>query len=332
MSAPAQWPHEAARLNEIVYGNIVTPEPLFQGFMLDQTVTFLSGQPYVGKSMILAHMALCLDTAMPLFGRFPPLGIKKPLCILQDAPTYDYAEQFRKLVRGAGLDKHHVELLETRLILNENIRIDDPGFMPWLADLHDRDQFDVVLLDAMWMLHSLDENNGSHAAFLTRTLKHIRDRLGVAVVVAHHQRKVTIADAMGGGKNEKIRGHSNFAAGIDFHIMLSRQGDTIRCELPKARGMKETLAEVKIEEVDHPDGEALRIVSLAAESSRLERLVAFLGEPKKRAEVEEFYRAAHKMTTAQARRAADMDLRTLHAYGRIRRAAYGVWECSLSPR
>lgn len=314
-------------LSELTRGKIAPPPPLFGDLLLDDTLTMVSAPPYTGKSLFLAAMVVSLDTGLPLFGRFAPNGVRKVLALLQDAPTWDYAEQFRKIARGYGLQREQQEMLESHLIINRGIQLTDKDFMEQLKLWHHSNPFDVLVLDALWTFHNMNENDNSQMGFVMAQLKRIREEFGAAVIFTHHTAKLRAEDA-GMNANYQSRGATVIPASVDFHFAMKRIGPRITLQMPKGRGADiEQLVYYDIKEVDHPDGTALKLDAPAPEATRQGKLLIFLTQERKRDDMVAFLRSAEPgITDARAKKAVDNDLRLLRSYGKVEKVAHGVWK------
>jgi len=319
--------HGVFELHKLAMGDIQPPPPLFSELLLDKSLTMISAPPYTGKSLLLAAMIVSLDTCLPLFGRFSPPSVKRTLAFLQDATTWDYAEQFRKVIRGYGLSREQIELLEANLIINRDVDITEPDFLTKLEAWKEEFPFEVIVFDAFWTIHGMNENDKAQMAFVMRRLKKIRDDFGVAVVFSHHDRKIGAADYSVLNANYRASGSHVISAAVDFHFNLKRVANKITIETPKSRGIDESLTSYSIVEVDHPDGTALKLESLRPEQTRQGKLVIFLTEPKTRKDMVVFIKASFpEMTLARAEKAVDNDLRLLFSYNKIERIGHGVWK------
>lgn len=313
-------------LSDLASGQVLPPPALFGDLVLDDTLTMISAPPYSGKSLLLAAMVVSLDSGLPLFGKFAPNGVKKVLALLQDAPTWDYAEQFRKIIRGYGLVKEQRELLDTHLIINRGLQLTDPEFMTQLRIWFTHSPFDVLCLDALWTFHSLNENDNSQMAFVMGTLKRIRNEFGCAVIFTHHTAKLRAED-QGMDANYRARGATVIPASVDFHFAMKRIGPRIMLQMPKGRGADvEQLIHFDITEVDHPEGVALKLDAPKPEATRQGKVLDYLKENRKREDLVAYMKAAENMTEARARKAVDNDLRLLRSLGKIARVGYGIWK------
>ena len=223
-------------LSKVAAGGVAPPPPLFDGFLLHKTLTMLSAEPFTGKTLLMMAMAISLNTGKPLFGRHRPAELRRVLFIGQDAPTWDYVRQARKLLRGYGVNPDDFGDLDTDLLLNQNINITDKRFIDlWLRPWHDATAFDVLMLDTLLSVHSADENDNRQMNLVMSALKRIRDEFGCAVIFSHHLSKPHGDNPM--SANYRARGATAIVGGVDFHFQLQQgEGSQVNLIMPKGRG------------------------------------------------------------------------------------------------
>lgn len=225
----------AFTLKELARGDVRPPEPLFEGLLLHNTITMISGEPFTGKTLFLLATALSLSSGKPLLGRFAPSGLRRVLFVGQDAPTWDYAGQAMKLARGYGLTPEELQHAEVDLVLNEGILITDAVFLEWLGQWWEATHFEVLMLDTLLDLHGMDENSNSQMRPVMKQLKKIRDDLGVAIMFSHHTSKGLPGDDR--SANYRARGATVIPGSSDFHFQLRQGKEQVDFLWPKGRGV-----------------------------------------------------------------------------------------------
>jgi hypothetical protein len=273
-------------------------------------------------------MAVSLDTGLPLLQRFAPAEDKRVLMIAQDAPTWDYAGQLNKLIRGYNLDVDTRAMLDTRLILNRGIQLTDKDFFKELEKQKAETDFNVVLLDAFWTLHSLNENDPSQMGIIMSRLKHIREAFECAVVFAHHERKPMGGDAPMSA-NYKARGSSVIPASVDFNLALSRSGPRVKVQVAKGRGADdESLLFYDITDVSHPEGAAIELRGVNLGNTRQGQVLAFIAEERARKDIVRHMQELYtEQPLSKVEKAVDNDLRLLRSVRKAEQVAgkFGVW-------
>lgn len=216
------------RANDILIGDVPRPDPLIIGLIPDKTLTVISSDPHSGKSVLVLEIALCLATETPLFGRYEIPQRRQPLVIGQDAPSWDYAEIFRKLARSKGEKDVPVDFM-----LNTGLDILSREFASKIEAAHDAVNFNVLIIDTLKSLHNADENSTREMGIVMDTLKSLRDNLRIPILFCHHDVKPTEVTR---SAVYKLRGNSVIAGSIDFHLALSRVGGAVTLTMPKGRG------------------------------------------------------------------------------------------------
>lgn len=280
--SPENWQEEYIRRSSrieplsTVISNYPRPSVLIPGLLPDKVLTMISAEPFSGKSMLCLAMALSLASGRALWGGDPhssgtlrpilassgDITRRVPLFLGQDAPSWDYAEQLRKLCRGYNLERV-VEELEMDLQLNQGGNLLDPHFLTLLQDWHSQIAFDCVFIDTLQAFHTASENDAQQMGVIMTILKRIRDRFSCPVIFTHHTRKPTPGEPEG-SLNYAARGSSVIAGSIDFHLTLKRQGDSNRIliRMPKGRGGAPlTLKSFDIQELETPNGPAVKLLA-----------------------------------------------------------------------
>lgn len=319
-STPGIYP-----LSELAKGSMKSPPPLFGGLILDNSLTMVTAPPYVGKSLLLASMAVSLDSGAPLLGRYPPAEDKRVLVVAQDAPMWDYGQQFAKVVRGMGIDDATIELLDTRLVLCKDVNIMEPSFIVDFESWVDAYDPNVIIFDAFWTIHNLDENSNSQMAAVMHRLKFLRDKYGVAVIFSHHMKK-PIAGVGETHVNYTHRGASTIAAAIDFNLVLKRNKQRVMLNIAKGRGGDEGIIAYDIEERDDPRGPAISLVAIDLDNKRLTLMLSLLTTNQQRKQLIVAYKEKFpELTFDRASKAVDNDLQLLQAERKIERKSHGIW-------
>lgn len=213
------------------------PPPLFHDLFPDDALILISGEPFTAKTMLLADSALLLDDpSTPLLGLHRPNGTRRVLFVGQDAPTYDYLRQFRKLATGHGWSSADLHACDVALLLNRNISLLDPRFQHWLDRLCRFGGLSGLMLDTLFTcLPDIDENSNTAMTAVMKLLKHWRDDYGLFVMFTMHTSKSSGFDLR--SANYRVRGASAIAASCDFHLQLIRRSSSvISLTVAKGRG------------------------------------------------------------------------------------------------
>lgn len=313
-------------ISEIVNGTIVPPPFLFNGLMRHNTITLIAADPFTGKTMLMLDMLLCLDTHRPLLGIYEPTRQARSLFVGQDAPTWDYVEQLRKLIRGHGIKRDECSLLSSDIVPNEGIRVTDPVFMHWIREWKEKTNFEVLFLDTMIDVHGGNERNEREMADLFRILKRIREELGVAIIMSHHKKKPS-ADTMFGGAAHQTRGSSAIPGAVDFHFQLAAQSTGIRLTMAKGRGGSFGFKPVDFE-LRHTEADGIETVVLEALSNPelVAMFLSWLQHPKRRPElVSMLSKVKPELDKEQLDKAVDNTLQAMKRSKQVVQVSRGVW-------
>lgn len=287
----------------------------------------VSAEPFTGKTLLSLAIAIALDTGRPLFSHYHVREPKKVFFIGQDAPSWDYAEQTRKLIRGYALSRPEIDRLDLDMMLNEGLNLFDPGSWKLIQEWWTVSKFNVLILDTLASLHSGDENSTRDMGILCAMLKEIRDKMHCCVIFTHHSAKPL--QGVHRSENYSARGNSVISGSIDFHLVLRREPelDRVKLRFPKGRGAErmDKLTYFDIKEDATPEGEPMiRLVVPQANSLNTQIIAALTAHSMSRAEL---ISSIHDPTTnsIQLARMVDNSLTGLERSGQVKRLGRGTW-------
>lgn len=221
----------------LLAGAIQKPPSLYQGgFLLERSITLLAGEPYAGKSLLGIAISLSLAYGYPLFGTYGPTRSHRCLYVGQDSPSWDYAEQLRKLhagylAAGPGRGEGHLDLL-----LNTGFQLTDPRQLHDLTEYIDFVGTDVIVFDTLKSIHNLDENSNRDMGGLLDLIKRLRDVHALTIILIHHASKPS--PDSGRSAIYSARGASVISGSVDTQLNLSaRTGGRVRLAVAKGRGL-----------------------------------------------------------------------------------------------
>ena len=234
---------------DFLQGLVSRPPALFEGLMPERTITMISAEPGCGKTFLALAMCLSLDQGGDLLGRFKARQKQRTFFLGQDAPDWDYAEQFRKLAQRLGIKDTEVDFLT-----NQGASFTDRRFLMELQKWHEMASYRTIIFDTLASFHELDEKDERQMGGIMTILKKLRDDLGCSVIFTHHTRKPSEIPVSG---NYAARGSSVISGSVDFHLSLRRGGgNRIYMNMAKGRGSEkmEEGAGFTIEEGDVAEG------------------------------------------------------------------------------
>jgi hypothetical protein len=215
MTAPSDSSSGVVSLGDLLRLNPKPPSCLIEpGLLPEQGILFCGGEPKVGKSLLVANLALALAAGSSRTGFRIPAARRVLICQFE-LPTEQFAARLclmRQLL-GPGAD--------------DNLCIDTRSAGHLLSSPHGLNHFlaaaraaaaDVIVLDPLYSTHDQDENDTRAMAGLCNTLLRLRDGSKAALIVVHHVRKSIGRYEIGSA----FRGSSALHAVGDSYMLLTR--------------------------------------------------------------------------------------------------------------
>jgi hypothetical protein len=184
------------------------------GLLPPQGILFVGGEPKVGKSLLVANLALSLAAGVDRMG-FPVPAPRRVLICQFELPVPQFVSRLATMRRslGAAADRHL--LVDTRA--SGHLLSAAQGLNHFVAAARAA-AAEVVVLDPLYSTHDQDENDTRAMAALCQSLLRLRDASGAALVVIHHVRKTIGRHEIGSA----FRGSSALHAVGDSYVLLTR--------------------------------------------------------------------------------------------------------------
>jgi hypothetical protein len=196
----------------------INPEPapclIEPGLLPHQGILFVGGEPKVGKSLLVANLALSLAAGASRAGFRVPAARRVLVCQFE-LPTEQFAARLwlMRQALGPGADDNlFVDTRSTGHLLSSTA-----GLNHFLAAAR-KSEADVIVLDPLYSAHDQDENDTRAMAALCQTLLRLRDASHAALIVVHHIRKSIGHHEIGSA----FRGSSALHAVGDSYMLLTR--------------------------------------------------------------------------------------------------------------
>lgn len=198
------------------------PEPvptLIEPLLPASGILFVGGEPKVGKSLLVANLALALASGSSRAGFHVPAARRVLICQFE-LPTPHFAARLAPMRQALGS------------AADSNLFIDTDAAGHLLSAPRGLDHFiaavravkaDAVILDPLYSTHDQDENDTRAMAALCQTLLRLRDASGAAIIVVHHVRKSVGRWEIGSA----FRGSSALHAVGDSYLLLARPAPQI---------------------------------------------------------------------------------------------------------
>ena len=184
------------------------------GLLPAQGILFVGGEPKVGKSLLVANLALSLAAGSDRLG-FPVPAPRRVLVCQFELPIPQFVSRLATMRRpmGNGADQNlFVDTRATGHLLNA-----PQGLQHFLAAAQAASA-EIIVLDPLYSTHDQDENDTRAMAALCQSLLRLREASHAALIVVHHVRKSIGRHEIGSA----FRGSSALHAVGDSYLLLTR--------------------------------------------------------------------------------------------------------------
>jgi hypothetical protein len=195
------------------------PSLVEPGLLPSQGILFVGGEPKVGKSLLVANLALSLAAGSNRLG-FPIPAPRRVLVCQFELPLPQFLQRLLGMRRelGATADQHlWVDTQTTGHLLST-----PQGLQHFLAAARTA-AAEVIVLDPLYSIHDQDENDTRAMTALCQSLLRLRDVSRAAVIVVHHVRKSISREEIGSA----FRGSSALHAVGDSYLLLTRPSPSL---------------------------------------------------------------------------------------------------------
>lgn len=197
-------------------------------------LTVMSASPGSYKTWLLLSTAIAVAEGSNLFGEFE---VQQGRVLIIDEETGESQLKDRLLKLGANKD------LPINFLSRKGFATSEENMDELLLDARAY-EVKLVIVDTLVNIHSGDENNPGDMTEVFKQLRRLAD-VGIAVIVAHHNRK---SGSRVGNSGEEMRGSSGILAAVDCHIGVVRKNKTRRVTLEQTKNRYgEELAPIKLE-------------------------------------------------------------------------------------
>lgn len=185
------------------------------GLLPPQGILFVGGEPKVGKSLLVANLALALAAGSHRAGFTVPTARRVLVCQFE-LPTEQFVARLAAMrgSLGAGAADNNL-LVDTRA--SGHLLSAPQGLNHFLSAARAA-AAEVIVLDPLYSAHDQDENDTRSMAALCQSLLRLREAAKAALIVVHHVRKSITRDEIGSA----FRGSSALHAVGDSYLLLTR--------------------------------------------------------------------------------------------------------------
>ena len=184
------------------------------GLLPPQGILFVGGEPKVGKSLLVANLALSLAAGLDRLG-FPIPAPRRVLVCQFELPVPQFVSRLATMRRLVGAAADQNLLVETRA---SGHLLSAPQGLQHFLDAARAAAAEVIILDPLYSAHDQDENDTRAMAALCQSLLRLREASRAALIVVHHVRKSIGRYEIGSA----FRGSSALHAVGDTYLLLTR--------------------------------------------------------------------------------------------------------------
>ena len=184
------------------------------GLLPASGILFVGGEPKVGKSILVANLALALASGSSRAGFHVPAARRVLICQFE-LPAAPFAQRLAPMRSPIG------EAADSNLFIDTEAAghlLSTPRGLDHFLRATRTAKAEVVVLDPLYSTHDQDENDTRSMAALCQTLLRLRDASGAALIVVHHVRKSVGRHEIGSA----FRGSSALHAVGDSYLLLVR--------------------------------------------------------------------------------------------------------------
>jgi hypothetical protein len=184
------------------------------GLLPSSGILFVGGEPKVGKSILVANLALALASGSSRAGFHVPAARRVLICQFE-LPAAQFARRLAPMRSPIG------EAADSNLFIDTEAAghlLSTPRGLDHFLRAIRTAKADVVVLDPLYSTHDQDENDTRAMAALCQTLLRLRDASGAALIVVHHVRKSVGRHEIGSA----FRGSSALHAVGDSYLLMVR--------------------------------------------------------------------------------------------------------------
>ena len=193
-----------------------TPPPCLvePGLLPAQGILFVGGEPKVGKSLLVANLALSLAAGSDRLG-FPVPAPRRVLVCQFELPIPQFVSRLATMRRVMGSAADQNLFVDTRA--TGHLLSAPQGLQHFLMAAQAA-AAEIIILDPLYSTHDQDENDTRAMAALCQSLLRLREASHAALIVVHHVRKSIGRYEIGSA----FRGSSALHAVGDSYLLLTR--------------------------------------------------------------------------------------------------------------
>jgi len=203
-------------LAQLIAEQPAAPPPCWiePGLLPPQGILFVGGEPKVGKSLLVANLALALASGRDRAGFTVPAARRVLVCQFE-LPTPQFVARLASMRGAMGTAADNNLMVDTRA---SGHMLSAPQGLNHFLSAARTAAAEVIVLDPLYSAHDQDENDTRSMAALCQSLLKLREVSKAALIVVHHVRKSIARDEIGSA----FRGSSALNAVGDSYLLLTR--------------------------------------------------------------------------------------------------------------
>ncbi len=184
------------------------------GLLPAQGILFVGGEPKVGKSLLVANLALSLAAGSDRLG-FPVPAPRRVLVCQFELPIPQFVSRLAIMRQAMGSAADQNLFVDTRATGH---LLSAPQGLQHFLTAAQAAAAEIIVLDPLYSTHDQDENDTRAMAALCQSLLRLREASRAALIVVHHVRKSIGRYEIGSA----FRGSSALHAVGDSYLLLTR--------------------------------------------------------------------------------------------------------------
>lgn len=238
-------PRTGAELLSDIQNLEITRKPIVEEFIYERDIILMSADSGVGKSTIVAQMAMSLSSGTPLFGALNTRKVK--VYVIQVEGDYEESiERIRFMSKVLPFDADYLCWDENRMLDVSN----KDGINMAIDRIKSKmEKPDVIFIDPIYKLSTKDISTGEGALMIVNFSDRLYDYFGSTNFLVHHNTKddFTIVDGKAQKKKDSYYGHSFIKNHVRTSYSLTQNDSKDQPTLTRKKGRgSDTLHKIEL--------------------------------------------------------------------------------------